>query len=104
MNYNPEMEGIPGKDFLLGLKWVDPLLIQTMEVGQHTVDPDLEARRHMPLILFWILRWEGMLLIWATSFAGSLYKNMEEGSWSFPAWPPLASPSIPSLTLEPMSS
>ena len=50
MNYNPEMEGTPVKDFLHGLKWVNPLLVQTFGVGRNTSNQDLEAGRHGPLI------------------------------------------------------
>lgn len=40
------MEGKPRRDFLLDLKWLNPLLVQTFEVGRHTpVDLDLEMRR-----------------------------------------------------------
>jgi hypothetical protein len=49
MNYNPEMEGTPVTDFLLGLKWMNPFLVQTFEVGEHT-----------PLIQ--ILKWEDICL------------------------------------------
>jgi hypothetical protein len=52
MNYNPEMEGIPARAFLLGLRWVNPLLVQTFEVGRH--------------ISYGISRWEDIPLIWAT--------------------------------------
>ena len=49
MNYSPEIEGTHVRDFFwrggLGLKWVDPLLVQTFEVGRYT-----------PLLQ--ILRWE----------------------------------------------
>jgi hypothetical protein len=78
------------KRFLLGLKWVKPLLILTFGVG-----------RHVPLIL--ILRQEDTPLIWAAPSAGSLYKDMEEGRfYSLPACPHLTSTSIPSLALEPL--
>jgi hypothetical protein len=36
MNYNPEMEGTPVENFLLGLKWANLLLLQTFKVGRHT--------------------------------------------------------------------
>jgi hypothetical protein len=52
---------------MLGLKWVNLLLVQTCEVGRVT-----------PLIRF--LRWEGTVLIRATASAGSLYKDIKEGS------------------------
>ena len=48
MNYNPEMEGTPVRDFLLGLKWVNPLLAQTFEIGIHTSGLDLEAGEDTP--------------------------------------------------------
>lgn len=54
----------------------------------HTFDLDLEVERHMPLI-------------WSITSAGSLWKDIEEGRFCFsPAFPHLASTSIPSLTLE----
>ena len=56
----------PVRYTLLGLKWVDPLLIQT-----------LEAERLTPFI--WVLRWEDTPLIWATPSAGSLCKDMKKG-------------------------
>jgi hypothetical protein len=46
-NNNPEMEGTPMRNLVLGLKWVDPLLVWTFEAG-----------RHVALIRF--LRWEDM--------------------------------------------
>ena len=114
MNYNLKMEDTPVRDFLLGLKWVNWLLVQTFEVGRHTSDPDLkvgrqhafgpdlEVRGHRLLIL--ILRWEDTPLIWATPSAESLYKDIEEGCFcSLPTCPYLASTSIPSLALEPTS-
>lgn len=48
MNNNPEMESTPGRDFLLGLKWVSPLLDQTFETGIHTSGLDLEAGEDRP--------------------------------------------------------
>lgn len=46
--------------------------------------------------LIQILRWDNTPLIWGTSFAGSLYKDMEKGSFvcSFSACSCLASPSL----------
>lgn len=48
VNVNPEMEGTPVRDFLLGVKWVTSLLVLTFETG-----------RHISLIL--TLRWEDTL-------------------------------------------
>jgi hypothetical protein len=45
MKYNPEMEGKLVKDILLGLKWVDLLLVGTFEVKDKP-DLDLETGRH----------------------------------------------------------
>ena len=65
-------------------------------------DPDFKAKRNRPLIQ--ILRWEDTSLIWTTPPAGSLYKDMEEGSFqSLPSCPYLATTSIPSLASEPTS-
>jgi hypothetical protein len=36
MNDNPETEGTPVGDFLLGLKWVNLLLVRMFEVGRHS--------------------------------------------------------------------
>lgn len=35
MNYNPKIEGTPVRDFLLGLKRINPLLVRTFEAGRH---------------------------------------------------------------------
>ena len=35
MNYNPEMKDTPEKDFLLGLKWENPHLVQTLKQEAH---------------------------------------------------------------------
>jgi hypothetical protein len=80
MNYNPEMEGTPVRDFLLGLKWVHLLLLQTFEVGRHTFDLDLDLPQ---------------------TFFCQPYKDMKEGSsCSLPACFGLANTPIPSLELE----
>jgi hypothetical protein len=50
MNYNLEVEGSSVRDFLLGLKWVNPFLVQTFEVGRHICDPELEEGRRVPLV------------------------------------------------------
>jgi hypothetical protein len=49
MNYNPEMEDTTARDFLLGLKWMNPLLVGTFEVDRHKA-------------LIWILRLENNVL------------------------------------------
>lgn len=41
MNYSPEMEGTPMRNFLLGLKWMNLRLVQI-----HIFDEVLEAERH----------------------------------------------------------
>jgi hypothetical protein len=64
------MEGQPCEGFLLNLKWDDPLLIQTFEVGRQHFNSDAS-------------RWEDSSLIWATLSVQSLYKDMEEGSFCF---------------------
>jgi len=66
MKYNPEIDTTPASGFLLGLKCVNPLLIQTFNVGRHT-----------PLI--WILRSKESPLIFDRHSAGCLYKNIEDG-------------------------
>lgn len=68
---------------LLNLKLVDPLLIQTFEVGKtHTFNPVLEVGRHTCNL--------------ATPSAGSPYENTEGRSFcALPACPHLASKSIP---------
>jgi hypothetical protein len=53
----------PVRHFLLGLKWVVPLLVQTFEVGRHTSDLNLEVRRHTFNL--------GHIFCW------NLYKGME---------------------------
>ena len=83
------------RDFPLGLKWVHLLLVQTFEVGRQTYfsDPDLKAGRHKPLI--WTFRQEDIPLIWAILSAGSLHKDIEEGSLcSLLVLSLLASPSL----------
>jgi hypothetical protein len=45
----PGVEGIPVRDFLLGLKWVNSRLDEIFKVG-----------RHIPLA--WILKWEDIHL------------------------------------------
>jgi len=108
MNYNPEMEDTPLRDFLLGLH---PLLGWAFEVG-----------RHRPLI--WILRLENKVLsfksgdgkthafnpnlrqeniplIGAIPSGGSLHKDIEEGSFcSLSACSRLASTMFTFLALE----
>jgi hypothetical protein len=104
-NYILEVEGTPVRDFLLALKWTNPLLVWIFESERktHTFDLGLMAERFG--VLTWILRREGTLLIWAMPSAGSLYKDIEEGSFcSLPACPCLDSTSIPSQALEPSSS
>lgn len=64
MNYNPEIKDTPVRDFLHGVNCVNPLLVQTSEVGRHTSDSELEEGR-IPLVL-------------AIPSVGSLYKDMEE--------------------------
>lgn len=55
------------RDFLLNLRWDDPLLIWFFKAGTHTFNPD-----H--------LCWENPLLIWTTPSAESLYEDMEDRS------------------------
>jgi len=50
MNYNPDVESTPVRDFILGLQSVNPLVVQTFEVGTPT-----------PLI--WMLRQQTGLYI-----------------------------------------
>lgn len=45
-------EGTSVRDILLGLKWMNLLLVWTFEVGRHTS-------------LIWVLRQEDIPLIWA---------------------------------------
>lgn len=40
------MEGTAVTDILPGLRWVNPLLVQTSEVGGHASELDFEAGRH----------------------------------------------------------
>lgn len=47
MSYSLEKEGIPVRDFLLGLKWVNPFVVQTFEVGRWE---DTLLRRFKPLL------------------------------------------------------
>jgi hypothetical protein len=49
------------------LKWENLFLTRIFEVERHVFNP-------VPL------RWKDPSLIWATPYAGSLYKNMEEES------------------------
>lgn len=66
------------RDFLLGLKWVNPFVVWTFEVRR---------------IMLLILKWED-------TPAGSLNKVMEEGSFcSLSAFSHFANTSIPSLAL-----
>jgi hypothetical protein len=45
------VEYTPVRNILLALKWVNPLLIQSFEVGKiHTFNLDIEVERHRPLI------------------------------------------------------
>ena len=75
MNYNPEMEGTPVENFLLGLKWANLLLLQTFKVGRHTS-------------LIQILSLEDTPLIWLKPSPGSLCEDVEEVSFcSFPTCP-----------------
>jgi hypothetical protein len=46
--------------FLIGLKWINLLIVQTFNVGKHICDPDLEPGRHAPLI--WILKLKDTVL------------------------------------------
>jgi hypothetical protein len=103
MNYNPEMEGTPTmRDFQLGLRWEKPLLVQTLNAGRHTF-LSFEAGRHDAFV--WILKWEDNTFSLGYTFC---WKPMEECErrkvCSLPAYPHLASRSIPSLALEPISS
>lgn len=71
MNCNPEMQGTPvRRDFLPGLKQLDPLLVRTFEAGRLT-----------PLIR--ILGREVTPLIWMTPSVRSLYRSIEEGMFLF---------------------
>jgi hypothetical protein len=74
--------------FLLGLKKVDLLLVQTSEIGRHTqvFGLDLETGRQTFSL--------GHTFCWKPR-----YKDMEAGS--LPACPQPASMAIPSLALEP---
>jgi hypothetical protein len=89
MSYTLKMEeGTLTREFLLGLKWVNSLLVWTFE-----------GRRHMPFIH--ISSRKDMALIWAIHCPGSVYKDIEEGSFcSLPTCPHLVSTSIPSLAVE----
>jgi hypothetical protein len=50
MNYSPEMEGTILRDFLVGLKCVNTLLLPAIEAEQPTFDLDLKEERHTCLI------------------------------------------------------
>ena len=84
------MAGFTCEGFLFNhLMWEDPLLTPIFEVGKYTFNSDF-------------LRWEDTPLIRVTPSAGSLSKDVEEGSFLFlSACSHLASKSIPSLTFGP---
>lgn len=91
-----EMESASVRDYLLGSKGVNSLLVWAFEVGRCTSDLDLEVRRSFSEVP----------LVWGTLSAGNLYKEVGEGSfcsllalvllaqqsslsqWSLPLWIP----------------
>lgn len=45
MNCNPDKNGLPVRHFLLGSKWMDPLLVCHFDTERHVSDLDLEVGR-----------------------------------------------------------